>query len=150
MSRNGFSTGFSAIIALLFFASLQTAAAQTQQGTMSGSKNDTMSQQGMMVPQQQMVEVRNNCQKSNKSASAALSAIRAAKSSDDPKEMRDALTRAEKELAAIQSHMTSALKKMNTLQSGSGSMQGGSQMEQQQRNRDEIPTMGMDSTKNMK
>jgi hypothetical protein len=94
------------------------------------SKKDTTSQHGMMMSHammQEMSKVRGKCQETDRSAGTALSDLRAVKSSDDPKVLRPALDKAEKQLSEIQVNMTACLKRMNEMHA-SGQMQGGSHM----------------------
>ena len=134
---------------MLLFMFSQKSLAQPQPGTMPGAQRDTTTHRGMMMSSPIMGEVREDCQKSKQSAGTALSAIRAAKNSSNPKVLKDALDKAEQELAEIQSNMTSAMNKMGSMR-GSRNTQGGTQgMQQQRPERDHVPGVRMDSTKRM-
>ncbi len=95
---------------------------------MNQMRRDTTRQHGTMMTHpmgQEMSQIRSECQKTDRTAGTAISEIRSARNSNDPKVMKDALDKAEKQLIEIQSNMANAMKMMNNPR-GSGQMQSGS------------------------
>lgn len=133
---------FGAVLTMLFFLGQQSTFSQEDQGYMKEAKRDSANQHGMMMSHpmnQEMSEVRSECQKTDRSAGTALIDIRAAKSSNDPKVLKEALDKAEKQLSEIQSNMTNAMKMMNSLH-GTEKMQGGGNRATEHEGEHNMPT----------
>ncbi len=125
MIRWGSKFVFAGLVAVLFLLSQQSVLAQNSQGRTNEMKRDTMHQHGTTMSHpmgEEMSQVRSECQKTDRSAGTALSEIRSAKSSSDPKVLKDALDKAEKQLSEIQSNMAHAMRMM-------GNMHGNTQMQ---------------------
>ncbi len=118
---------FCVLLAAFLFAFQQPALGQTDQQMGTKSTMDTAGSHGMTMSQhpamQGMSEVRSECAKTDRSAGTALTDVRAAMSSSDPKVLQEALRKAEKQLSEIQANMANAMKMMNTMHSQT---QGGS------------------------
>lgn len=143
MIHKRYTFALAALLAMVFFVGQQSAFSQNDQGAMKEMARDSTHQHGTTMSHpmnQEMSQVRSECQKADRSAGTALTEIRTAKSSNDPKVLKDALDKAEKQLSEIQSSMSSAMKMMSTTHS-SEHMQGGTQTE-----KDRMRGNAMDST----
>lgn len=144
MIRTRFVTLLAGILTMLLLVAHQSVFAQHERGNMSGMSKDTTGQHGMMMSHQMMQQM----EQDNRSTEAALKEIRAAKSSDDPKELHSVLDKAEKALTQVHQHMKSHMSMIKQMHEG-GTMQGGGDMMQHNMKdgmKDSMKNMPMDST----